>query len=89
MLSGAPRSSSCIQRNSPLSENSTSACGYPFLSSYPNQLDVRSETIRQDKAAVIAYLRLKHKDPFKGYLLCSVVSRAHPSSSCGSLLIVP
>lgn len=29
-------------------------------------------TIRQDKAAVLAYLRLKHKDPLKGYLLCAI-----------------
>ena len=35
---------------------------------------IYSDTIRQDKAAVIAYLRLKHKDPFKGYILCVVVS---------------
>ncbi|EGO24157.1 hypothetical protein SERLADRAFT_450446 [Serpula lacrymans var. lacrymans S7.9] len=30
------------------------------------------DTIRQDKAAVLAYLRLKHKDPYKGYILCAV-----------------
>ncbi|TDL22159.1 hypothetical protein BD410DRAFT_723382, partial [Rickenella mellea] len=30
------------------------------------------DTIRQDKAAVIAYLRLRHKDPYKGYILCAV-----------------
>ncbi|KAG2147007.1 hypothetical protein BD769DRAFT_1413585 [Suillus cothurnatus] len=30
------------------------------------------DTIREDKAAALAYLRLKHKDPFKGYILCAV-----------------
>lgn len=29
-------------------------------------------TICQDKAVVLAYLRLKHKDPLKGYLLCTI-----------------
>ena len=24
----------------------------------------------QDKAAVLSYLRLRHKDPYKGYILC-------------------
>jgi len=33
-----------------------------------------SETISQDKAAVLAYLRLRHKDPYKGYILCGIVS---------------
>ena len=32
-----------------------------------------STTISQDKAAVLAYLRLKHKDPYKGYILCAIV----------------
>ncbi|KAI9460269.1 hypothetical protein F5148DRAFT_1217146 [Russula earlei] len=37
--------------------------------------DVKSlhyTTISQDKAAVLAYLRLKHKDPYKGYILCAI-----------------
>ncbi|KAG1728496.1 uncharacterized protein EDB91DRAFT_1253430 [Suillus paluster] len=29
------------------------------------------DTICEDKAAALAYLRLKHKDPFKGYILCA------------------
>jgi len=33
-----------------------------------------SDTIREDKAAALAYLRLKHKNPFKGYILCAFVS---------------
>jgi len=35
-----------------------------------------STTISQDKAAVLAYLRLKHKDPYKGYILCAIVRNA-------------
>ncbi|KAF5380708.1 hypothetical protein D9757_007018 [Collybiopsis confluens] len=31
------------------------------------------DTIRQDKAACLVYLRMKHKDPHKGYVLCAVV----------------
>jgi len=41
--------------------------------------DVKSlhyTTISQDKAAVLAYLRLKHKDPYKGYVLCAIVRNA-------------
>ena len=34
---------------------------------------IHSTTISQDKAAVLAYLRLKHKDPYKGYILCAIV----------------
>jgi hypothetical protein len=34
---------------------------------------IPSTTISQDKAAVLAYLRLKHKDPYKGYVLCAIV----------------
>ncbi|CCM04914.1 uncharacterized protein FIBRA_07111 [Fibroporia radiculosa] len=29
-------------------------------------------TITQDRAAVLAYLRMKHKDPCKGYILCAI-----------------
>ncbi|OSD07355.1 hypothetical protein PYCCODRAFT_602563 [Trametes coccinea BRFM310] len=29
-------------------------------------------TISQDQAAVLAYLRMKHKDPYKGYILCGI-----------------
>ncbi|KAJ6585402.1 hypothetical protein B0H19DRAFT_1368750 [Mycena capillaripes] len=32
------------------------------------------ETILSDKAAAMAYMRLKHRDAHKGYLLCAVVS---------------
>ncbi|KAF8628676.1 hypothetical protein AX15_003799 [Amanita polypyramis BW_CC] len=30
------------------------------------------DTIQQDKAACIVYLRMRHKDPYKGYILCGV-----------------
>ncbi len=30
-------------------------------------------TISQDQAAVLAYLRMRHKDSFKGYILCGIV----------------
>ncbi|KAH7925569.1 hypothetical protein BV22DRAFT_1033841 [Leucogyrophana mollusca] len=39
---------------------------------FPQVKQMHYDTIRQDKAAVLAYLRLKHKDPFKGYILCAV-----------------
>ncbi|KAI0755111.1 hypothetical protein C8Q80DRAFT_411182 [Daedaleopsis nitida] len=29
-------------------------------------------TISSDQAAVLAYLRMKHKDPYKGYILCGI-----------------
>lgn len=34
----------------------------------------KSDTIQQDKAACLVYLRMRHKDPYKGYILCGVVS---------------
>ncbi|KAF9222932.1 hypothetical protein BS17DRAFT_782836 [Gyrodon lividus] len=51
--------------------------GHPALElvhpeEFPAVRKLHYDTIRQDKAAVIAYLRIKHKDPFKGYILCSV-----------------
>ncbi|KAL1745796.1 hypothetical protein HDZ31DRAFT_81675 [Schizophyllum fasciatum] len=30
------------------------------------------DTITEDKAAVLAYLRMRHKDPYKGYVLCGI-----------------
>ncbi|KAJ7160119.1 hypothetical protein C8R46DRAFT_1285525 [Mycena filopes] len=45
---------------------------------HPDELnqvqELHYETIRSDKAAAMAYMRLKHKDAHKGYLLCAVVS---------------
>ncbi|KAH0826208.1 hypothetical protein J3R83DRAFT_5651 [Lanmaoa asiatica] len=57
---------------------------------FPAVRKLHYETIRQDKAAVIAYLRLKHKDPFKGYLLCSVSRTVVHNVLVGSIsLAVP
>lgn len=46
-----------------------------------------SDTIQQDKAAVLAYLRMKHKDPYKGYVLCAIVSSSL-SRFVSSLMII-
>ncbi|KAG1780650.1 hypothetical protein EV702DRAFT_732311 [Suillus placidus] len=43
------------------------------------------DTIREDKAAALAYLRLKHKDPFKGYILCAVSRTVVHSVLVGSV----
>ncbi|KAG1735233.1 hypothetical protein EDB19DRAFT_1725189 [Suillus lakei] len=43
------------------------------------------DTIREDKAAALAYLRLKHKDPFKGYILCAVSRTVVHSVVVGSV----
>lgn len=32
-----------------------------------------SDTIKQDQAAVLCYLRMRHKVPLKGYILCGIV----------------
>ncbi|THH10813.1 hypothetical protein EW146_g8258 [Bondarzewia mesenterica] len=39
---------------------------------FPQVKLLHYDTIRQDKAAVLAYLRMKHKDPYKGYVLCAI-----------------
>ncbi|KAN0074606.1 hypothetical protein V8E55_011655 [Tylopilus felleus] len=57
---------------------------------FPAVRRLHYDTIRQDKAAVIAYLRLKHKDPFKGYLLCAVSRTVVHNVIVGSIsLAVP
>ncbi|EIN12929.1 hypothetical protein PUNSTDRAFT_97905 [Punctularia strigosozonata HHB-11173 SS5] len=33
---------------------------------------IHYDTISQDKAAVLLYTRMRHKDPYKGYILCAV-----------------
>jgi len=30
------------------------------------------ETVKEDKSAALAYIRCRHKDPYKGYILCAV-----------------
>jgi len=39
---------------------------------FPQVKQMHYDTIKQDKAAVLAYLRLRHKDPYKGYVLCAI-----------------
>ncbi|KAL0961483.1 hypothetical protein HGRIS_006425 [Hohenbuehelia grisea] len=39
---------------------------------FPRVQKMHYNTIQEDKAAVIAYLRLRHKDPYKGYILCCI-----------------
>ncbi|KAI0322387.1 hypothetical protein OF83DRAFT_800169 [Amylostereum chailletii] len=33
---------------------------------------IHYDMINEDKAAVLLYFRMKHKDPYKGYVLCSI-----------------
>ncbi|KAJ7728839.1 hypothetical protein DFH07DRAFT_969744 [Mycena maculata] len=48
------------------------------------------ETILSDKAAAVVYMRLKHKDAHKGYILSLVVSFfLSPSASAHSLPLLP
>ncbi|SJL07801.1 uncharacterized protein ARMOST_11153 [Armillaria ostoyae] len=54
--------------------------GHPSLELvHPDEVNrvrkLHHDTIKADKAAVLVYLRMKHKDPYKGYVLCGVVSR--------------
>ncbi|KAF9814964.1 hypothetical protein IEO21_04814 [Rhodonia placenta] len=43
---------------------------------HPDEYDqvkaMHYSTITQDRAAVLAYLRMRHKDPYKGYVLCAI-----------------
>lgn len=39
---------------------------------FPRTRQIHYDTITQDKAAVLVYLRMRHKDPYKGYVLCGV-----------------
>ncbi|TFK23066.1 hypothetical protein FA15DRAFT_491977 [Coprinopsis marcescibilis] len=39
---------------------------------FPRVRQLHYDTIQQDKAAVLVYLRLRHKDPYKGYVLCGI-----------------
>ncbi|KIJ96833.1 hypothetical protein K443DRAFT_10330 [Laccaria amethystina LaAM-08-1] len=41
---------------------------------FPRVKKLHYDTIQLDKAAVLVYLRLRHKDPYKGYILCGIVS---------------
>ncbi|TRM60634.1 hypothetical protein BD626DRAFT_504717 [Schizophyllum amplum] len=44
------------------------------------------DTITEDKAAVLAYMRLRHKDPYKGYILCGI-RRAPPRTVVHNILM--
>ncbi|KAK0441657.1 hypothetical protein EV421DRAFT_635016 [Armillaria borealis] len=51
--------------------------GHPSLELvHPDEVNrvrkLHHDTIKADKAAVLVYLRMKHKDPYKGYVLCGV-----------------
>lgn len=48
--------------------------------------DLHYTTIFRDQAAVVAYLRMKHKDPCRGYVLCSMVCETL-SLSCTTLFV--
>jgi len=39
---------------------------------FPRVKKLHYDTIQQDKAAVLVYLRLRHKDPYRGYVLCGI-----------------
>ncbi|KAH9947444.1 hypothetical protein B0H21DRAFT_334167 [Amylocystis lapponica] len=39
---------------------------------FPQVKAMHYSTITQDRAAVLAYLRMKHKEPCKGYVLCAI-----------------
>ena len=41
---------------------------------FPQVRAIHYSTITQDQAAVLVYLRMRHKDPCKGYVLCAIVS---------------
>ena len=74
MNSSAPRPSILfIQTNIATSKAFTSRYHPLTLIVHLPSFSLSSTTICQDKAAVLAYLRLKHKDPYKGYVLCAIV----------------
>ncbi|KAF9054888.1 hypothetical protein BJ165DRAFT_1337665, partial [Panaeolus papilionaceus] len=39
---------------------------------FPRVRRLHYDTIQQDKAACLVYLRMRHKDPYRGYVLCGV-----------------
>ncbi|PFH49960.1 hypothetical protein AMATHDRAFT_62125 [Amanita thiersii Skay4041] len=39
---------------------------------YPRVKQLHYDTIQLDKAACLVYLRMRHKDPYKGYILCGI-----------------
>ncbi|KAK0187782.1 hypothetical protein F5146DRAFT_934346, partial [Armillaria mellea] len=66
--------------------------GHPSLELvHPDEVNrvrkLHHDTIKADKAAVLVYLRMKHKDPYKGYVLCGVVSRVFYSTVVHNVLV--
>ena len=55
---------------------------------FPQVRAIHYSTITQDQAAVLVYLRLRHKDPCKGYVLCAIV-RHFPALAFFSLVSCP
>ncbi|KDQ62730.1 hypothetical protein JAAARDRAFT_190017 [Jaapia argillacea MUCL 33604] len=39
---------------------------------FPEVKKMHYDTISGDKAATLAYLRMRHKDPYRGYVLCAI-----------------
>ncbi|OCH87723.1 hypothetical protein OBBRIDRAFT_135849 [Obba rivulosa] len=39
---------------------------------FPQVRAIHYTTIKQDQAAVLVYMRMRHKDPTKGYILCAI-----------------
>jgi len=52
---------------------------------FPQIRQLHYSTIKQDKAAVLAYLRMRHKDPTKGYILCGVTRTVCQNVLVGSV----
>lgn len=69
------RSSLSTQMSFLVSGKSTSRVSFPLLLDRISHFCCfqYSDTIQQDKAAVLVYLRMRHKDPYRGYVLCGVV----------------
>jgi len=52
---------------------------------FPQIRALHYSTIKQDKAAVLVYLRMRHKDPCKGYVLCCVTRTVCQNVLVGSV----
>ncbi|KAL4250589.1 PAS domain-containing protein [Abortiporus biennis] len=52
---------------------------------FPQVRGLHYSTIKQDQAAVIAYLRMRHKDPCKGYILCAITRTVCQNVLVGSV----
>ncbi|VDC05526.1 unnamed protein product [Peniophora sp. CBMAI 1063] len=52
---------------------------------FPPVKQMHYVTIAQDKAAALAYLRMKHKDPLHGYILCAITRTVAQNVLVGSV----